>query len=294
MSEPNTRPRSALFELTRMRIVEFFRDPGALFWVFGFPILLAFVLGLAFRNRPPEPIHVVVVGDPRRAEVLKREPGFQVEEAGLDDARWRLRRAQVDLLVEAGSDDGLVYRYDETRPEARIARLAYISEFVEQAKASGVVQRAIDRAGQPGYRVASPVKLAAQTSVPDVMALTPSEMKWMPQGGLVLPGMEQTNLVGDPAKPGPYTIRLKFPAGYKVAPHTHPDSREVTILSGTWYTGYGEKFDPAALKELPAGSFYTEPANVAHFVEVREPVLIQVSGTGPSGRKFVNPADNPK
>src|SRR5512144_971549 len=85
----------------------------------------------------------------------------------------------------------------------------------------------------------------AQTSVPGVMALAPSEMKWMPQGGLVLPGMEQTNLVGDPTKPGPYTIRLKFPAGYKGAPHTHPDSREVTILSGTWYTGYGEQADPA-------------------------------------------------
>jgi hypothetical protein len=134
----------------------------------------------------------------------------------------------------------------------------------------------------------------AQTTAPGVMALTPSEMKWGAQGGLALPGMEQINLVGDPAKLGPYTLRLKFPAGYKLAPHTHPDSREVTILSGTWYTGYGEKFDPAALKALPAGSFYTEPANVAHFVEVREPVMIQVSGTGPSGRKFVNPADNPK
>jgi hypothetical protein len=134
----------------------------------------------------------------------------------------------------------------------------------------------------------------AQTTTRGVMALTPSEMKWSPQGGLALPGMEQLNLVGDPAKPGPYTLRLKFPAGYKLAPHTHPDSREVTILSGIWYTGYGEKFDPAVLKELPAGSFYTEPANVAHFVEVREPVMIQVSGTGPSGRKFVNSADNPK
>jgi hypothetical protein len=135
----------------------------------------------------------------------------------------------------------------------------------------------------------------AQTTAPGVMALTPSEMKWGAQGGLALSGMEQTNLVGDPTKPGPYTLRLKFPAGYKLAPHTHPDTREVTILSGTWYTGYGEKFDPAALKALPAGSFYTEPANVAHFVEVREePVMIQVSGTGPSGRKFVNPADNPK
>jgi quercetin dioxygenase-like cupin family protein len=134
----------------------------------------------------------------------------------------------------------------------------------------------------------------AQTTAPGVMALTPAEMKWTSQGGLALPGMEQISLVGDPAKPGPYTLRLKFPAGYKLAPHTHPDSREVTILSGTWYTGYGEKFDAAALKALPAGSFYTEPANVAHFVEVREPVMIQVSGTGPSGRKFINPADNPK
>jgi|SRR5215467_3596464 len=135
--------------------------------------------------------------------------------------------------------------------------------------------------------------LRAETQ-PGAMAATPSEMKWSAQGGLALPGMEQAVLVGDPGKPGPYTIRLKFPAGYKLAAHTHPDYREVTILSGTWYTGYGEKFDASALKALPVGSFYTEPANVPHFVEVREPVTIQVSGTGPSGRKFVNPDDNPK
>jgi hypothetical protein len=129
---------------------------------------------------------------------------------------------------------------------------------------------------------------------PEAVAVTPSEMKWEAQGGLTMPGMEQVNLVGDPSKPGPYTLRLKFPAGYKLAPHTHPDYREVTILSGTWYTGYGEKFDEAALKALPAGSFYTEPANVAHFVEVREPVTIQVKGTGPSGRVLVRPAGSPK
>jgi hypothetical protein len=126
------------------------------------------------------------------------------------------------------------------------------------------------------------------------MAITPTELTWRTQGSLAMAGLEQANLVGDPSKPGPYTLRLKFPAGYKLAPHTHPDSREVTIISGTWYTGYGEKFDVAALKAFPAGSFYTEPANVAHFVEVREPVTIQVSGTGPSGRAFVNPADQPK
>ena len=59
-------------------------------------------------------------------------------------------------------------------------------------------------------------------SQPGVMALTQSEMKWGAQGGLALAGMEQVSLVGDPTKPGPYTLRLKFPAGYKLAAHTHP------------------------------------------------------------------------
>jgi hypothetical protein len=128
----------------------------------------------------------------------------------------------------------------------------------------------------------------------EAKATTPVEMKWGAQGGLAMPGMEQVNLVGNPSEPGPYTLRLKFPAGYKLAPHVHPDNREVTILTGTWYTGYGAKFNERALKALPAGSFYTEPANVAHFVEVREPVVIQVSGMGPSGRRFVDAADGPK
>jgi quercetin dioxygenase-like cupin family protein len=136
---------------------------------------------------------------------------------------------------------------------------------------------------------------AAQAQAPGVVAIAPAEMKWAPQGGQgVPPGLEQTFLVGDPAKPGPYTIRLKFPAGFKVGPHTHPDAREVTILSGTYRTGYGETFDPAGLKTLPAGSFYTEPANVPHYIEIQEDVIAQVSGMGPSGRKFVGQGEGRK
>jgi ChrR-like protein with cupin domain len=135
-------------------------------------------------------------------------------------------------------------------------------------------------------------RLEAQPTV--AKATTPAEMQWSTQGGLAMAGLEQVNLIGNPTMPGPYTLRLKFPAGYRLAPHMHPDSREVTILSGTWYTGYGAKFEAAALKALPAGSFYTEPANVAHYVEVREPVVIQVSGMGPSGRAFVDPANSTK
>jgi hypothetical protein len=128
----------------------------------------------------------------------------------------------------------------------------------------------------------------AQNGAPGAVALTPDEMKWQSQGALAAPGLEQANLVGDPARPGPYTIRLRFPKGYRIPPHTHPDAREVTILSGTFATGYGERFDPAGLKVLPAGSFYTEPANVPHYIEIKQDVVLQVSGTGPSGRKFVN------
>ena len=73
----------------------------------------------------------------------------------------------------------------------------------------------------------------------------------------------------------------------RIEPHTHPDSREVTIISGVFATAYGEKFDADKLKILPAGSFYTEPANVPHYIEIKEETVLQVSGTGPSGRKFI-------
>ena len=126
-----------------------------------------------------------------------------------------------------------------------------------------------------------PAKLAA-------MVVTPEELKWSTLAAYAMPGIEQVNLVGDPALPGRYTIRLKFPKGYRVAPHTHPDSREVTVLSGTFANGYGNTFDASKLKKLPAGSFYTEPSDVPHFIEVQDDVVLQVTGTGPSGRHFLH------
>jgi hypothetical protein len=134
----------------------------------------------------------------------------------------------------------------------------------------------------------------AQTHEPRTFALTPSEMSWISQGPLAAPGMQQLNLVGNPSSPGPYTLRLKFPQGFKIAPHTHPDSREVTVLSGVFATGYGETFDAAKLKVLPAGSFYTEPADVPHYIQIEEDTILQVSGTGPSGRKFVERSETSK
>jgi hypothetical protein len=75
------------------------------------------------------------------------------------------------------------------------------------------------------------------------------------------------------------------------SPVIRADSREVTIISGVFATGYGEKFDSEKLKVLPAGSFYTEPANLPHFIEE---TVLQVSGTGPSGRLYLDRPDDSK
>jgi uncharacterized RmlC-like cupin family protein len=76
---------------------------------------------------------------------------------------------------------------------------------------------------------------------------------------------------------------LRVPANTRIEAHLHPDERVATVVSGSWYFGYGERFDEQKLKELPAGSFYTEPASQAHFARTGAlPVVVQISGVGPT------------
>lgn len=135
--------------------------------------------------------------------------------------------------------------------------------------------------------VSAPSRAIAQSAPAGVIELAPSEVQWRPRPGPVQ-GLEQSDLLGAQDKAGPYVVRHKFPTGFKAQPHTHPDTKQYTIISGTWCIGYGETFDSTKLKCLPAGSFYTEPANTPHFVEVRDAVVIQVSGVGPSGTAAVH------
>ena len=113
-----------LGELTLARLREFLREPEALFWVFAFPVLLAFALGLAFRGKTPEKIPVGVVEGPRAAataDALGRSPGLVARVYPGGTGRESLRTGKISLLVE--EDGGLVYRFDPTRPDARAARL---------------------------------------------------------------------------------------------------------------------------------------------------------------------------
>lgn len=104
-------------------------------------------------------------------------------------------------------------------------------------------------------------------------------------------GIRTTVLVGDPAEPGPYTIRLSVPANTTIQPHTHRDNRTAVVAAGTWYFGYGPIASPSAEKALPAGSFYTEPGGVAHFAETRDAaVVVYISGAGPTDTVFLSGA----
>jgi quercetin dioxygenase-like cupin family protein len=104
-------------------------------------------------------------------------------------------------------------------------------------------------------------------------------------------GIQTGTLKGDPTQPGLYTIVLRVPANTQIEAHEHPDDRTATVVSGTWYFGYGDHFDDARLKALPPGSFYTEPPGQMHFARTREtPVVIQISGYGPTGTVYAKAA----
>jgi len=125
------------------------------------------------------------------------------------------------------------------------------------------------------------------------IAITPADVKWGQPPPSLSKGAEFAVVSGDPGKAGPFVIRLKFPAGYKVAPHWHPTDENVTVLSGTMALGMGEKFDPSAMKELSPGSFAVLPAEMRHFAMAKTAAVLQVHGMGPFVLNYVNPADDP-
>jgi quercetin dioxygenase-like cupin family protein len=122
----------------------------------------------------------------------------------------------------------------------------------------------------------------------------PQEIEWGPAPAVLPPGAEAALLLGDPSEEGLFVLRLKFPAGYSVAPHTHPVDEVVTVISGTFYKGMGETYDERRAQPLPAGSFFALPPDTAHYVFMDEETVIQISTVGPWGLTYINPKDDPR
>ena len=144
--------RGPLLELTRARIRELTREPEAVFWVFVFPIVLAAVLGLAFRSKPPEALHVGVVAGPQAASRVAAlsGPDLQVALIPEADASLTLARGRVVLLVSGGETPS--YTYDPTQPESRTARLLVDAALQRAAGRADAFAPGRTEVTQPGAR----------------------------------------------------------------------------------------------------------------------------------------------
>ena len=122
-----------------------------------------------------------------------------------------------------------------------------------------------------------------------VILLTPADITWTtrPDGGKV------SVIEGNLREAGPFTMRVIVRPGWSHPPLSHPVAEHLTVLSGTFYIGKGEKFDASEMKALPAGSFMVMPPNTPHFAMAKEETTLQIHATGPWVSKYVNPADDP-
>jgi quercetin dioxygenase-like cupin family protein len=123
--------------------------------------------------------------------------------------------------------------------------------------------------------------VAAQTAPAGAIQLAPDAVKWSAASPTMPPGTQAAVLEGDPKAKGLFTIRLKVPAGARIAPHWHPRDERVTVLSGTAAVGFGEAFDEKGLTRFAAGSFYVNPARSHHYVAFPEETIVQITGEGP-------------
>jgi quercetin dioxygenase-like cupin family protein len=136
------------------------------------------------------------------------------------------------------------------------------------------------------------VSTRSATPVPATWRLTPEEALQLPivsagPGTSGVQGIETRVLAGDPTKAGPYTISIRVPPNTRIAAHTHRDHRSAVVITGVWYFGFGDKPDDAA-RALKPGSYYLEPAEVAHFARTEaEGATVYITGVGPSDTTYV-------
>jgi Domain of unknown function (DUF4437) len=122
---------------------------------------------------------------------------------------------------------------------------------------------------------------------PDAIQAQPDALRWGPASPAMPAGTQIAVLEGDPKAPGMFTIRLKVPAGSRIAPHWHPRDERVTVLAGAVAVGFGDAVDERSMTPFGAGAFYVNPARRHHYVHVAQDSILQVTGTGPWEVKFL-------
>jgi len=137
-------------------------------------------------------------------------------------------------------------------------------------------------------------KMTEKTHQPDHIMITSTDLTWVDGPASLPKGTKSAVLEGDPAEEGPFIMRAKVPANWKVPPHHHPAIEHVTVISGSLYMGLGETFDESKASKLPTGGLAVMAIGTRHFAYTKEAAVIQIHGIGPWGITYINPADDPR
>ncbi|OFV99495.1 MAG: hypothetical protein A3F68_09200 [Acidobacteria bacterium RIFCSPLOWO2_12_FULL_54_10] len=123
---------------------------------------------------------------------------------------------------------------------------------------------------------------------------SPDSIEWKDAPPSLPKGAKVAVLRGDPAQPGLFTMRLRFPANYIVSPHWHTADEHVTVISGALQIAMGERFDRTKTNTITSGSLMVMPATMRHFAFFAEETVLQLHGMGPWVVNYVNPQDDPR
>ena len=126
------------------------------------------------------------------------------------------------------------------------------------------------------------------------VVFTTEAIQWGDAPPVLPAGAKMAVLKGDPAEEGIFTARLLMPAGYKIMPHWHPASENVTVMSGTAWLGTGSTFDKTRAQKLPPGSYTSIPPRHQHFAWAETECVIQLTAMGPWQLYYINPDDDPQ
>lgn len=125
-------------------------------------------------------------------------------------------------------------------------------------------------------------------------AVLPEDVDWKPFPAFP-PSVRLAGVVGQPSEEAPYVIRVKVPGDVRLMPHRHPEDRVYTVISGVFYIGLGDRFDPDTLHAYPPGTVVVLPGNTAHFHWAKTGEYVtQVTAIGPLGLDYVDSKDDPR
>ena len=207
--------------------------------------------------------------------------------------------ASGDLAYEVGT-----YRFAADMPGGRLDDAGKYLTVWKKIGADWKIVSDMNNSDRPLEQIAAAMMPKRQEAAGAIAMLGPTpapgahfhvrELVWRDGPPSLPPGAKIAVLEGDPGKAGPFTFRLKFPAGYRVPPHFHPVIEHVTVVSGSLSIGQGERWEDGKLVKLDAGDFMHMPPGARHFALAHGEVVVQLHSTGPWGITYVNPQDDPR